>query len=141
LIIYLDSSAVVPILVEEPGTATCRRLWNDADRRITSRLTYVEVAAALAMAEQRDRISSAAHDQVWTGFAGIWPDLDIVEVTAELVTSAAGLVRPLALRGYDAVHCATAVAIDDPELVAAAGDGRLLDAWRAMGMAVVNTSQ
>ena len=139
MIIYLDSSAVVPILIDEPGTATCRRLWNDADRRITSRLTYVEVAAALAMAERLDRVSSAEHDEVWTSFTDIWPDIDVVEVTAELVASAAGLARSLALRGYDAIHCAAAATIDDPELVSASGDRRLLDAWRRIGMAVVNT--
>jgi uncharacterized protein len=139
LIVYLDSSAVVPILIDEPGTATCRRLWVDADRRITSRLTYVEVAAALAMADRQERLSSAEHEEVWTGFTDIWPDLDVVEVTAELVASAADLTRSLALRGYDAMHCAAAVTIDDPELVSVSGDRRLLDAWRVMGMAVVNT--
>jgi hypothetical protein len=41
------------------------------------------------------------------------------------------------VEGYDAMHCAAAVAIDDPELVSAKGAGRLLDAWR--GLAVVNT--
>jgi hypothetical protein len=37
------------------------------------------------------------------------------------------------------MHCASAVTIDDPELVSASGDRRLLDAWRVIGMAVVNT--
>jgi Txe/YoeB family toxin of Txe-Axe toxin-antitoxin module len=41
------------------------------------------------------------------------------------------------LEGHDAMHCAAAVAIDDPDLVSASGAGRLLDAWR--GPAVVNT--
>lgn len=141
MIVYLDSSAVVPILIDEPGTATCRRLWDGADRRITSRLTYVEVAAALAMAERHDRLSSPEHDQAWTNFSDIWPDVDVVDVTAELTESAAKLARSSALRGYDAIHCAAAVAIDDRELVSASGDRRLLDAWRRLGMATVDTSK
>ncbi len=76
---------------------------------------------------------------MWTSFTDIWPDLDVVEVTAELVASAAALTRPLALRRYDAMHCAAAVTVDDPELVSVPGDRRLLDAWRGIGIAVVNT--
>lgn len=38
------------------------------------------------------------------------------------------------------VHFAAAVTVDDEYLVAAAGDRRLLDAWRADGISVVDTN-
>lgn len=47
---YLDASAFVPLLIAEPGSAACRRFWNDADSVVSSRLLYVETAAALAQA-------------------------------------------------------------------------------------------
>jgi predicted nucleic acid-binding protein len=141
LILYVDTSAVVPILVAEPTTKACRRIWADADRRISSRLTYVEVAAALALAEREGRISAEAYDQAWLNFAEIWPDVDVVDVTAELASTAAGLARSLALRGYDAVHCASAAELNDPDMVAAAGDARLLTGWRSLGVAVLNANQ
>jgi len=140
LIAYLDTSAVVPILVEEPTTTTCRRIWLDADRLVTTRLTYVEVAAALAMAGRRGRVTAREHDHAWTNFLELWTAIDVVDVNAEIITSAATLARPYSLRGYDAVHCATAIAVNDVEMVAAAGDRQMLDAWREQGLAVVDTA-
>ncbi len=141
MILYLDTSAVVPVLVTEPSTATCRRLWEDADRRVTSRLTFVETAAALSMAQRLERISAPHAELAWANFVDIWPDLDVIEVTAELSDIAAGYTRTLALRGYDAVHCASAAAVNDPAIVAAAGDRRLLAAWQSIGVAVINTNE
>lgn len=141
MIVYLDTSAVVPILVAEPTTQTCRRIWDDADRRVSSRLTYVEVAAALATAERQRRISADQHDRAWSSFAEIWPDADTVELSTELSEDAAGLTRTLSLTGYDAVHCASAASLNDTDLVAVAGDARLLAAWRSLGIAVLDTSQ
>jgi uncharacterized protein len=43
------------------------------------------------------------------------------------------------LRGYDAVHCAAALAVTEDDVVAASGDRDLLAAWRADGLAVVDT--
>lgn len=140
MILYVDTSAVVPILIAEPSTVTCRRLWDDADRRVSSRLTYVETAAALAMAERQRRISRHEHDEAWSSFVEIWPDVDVMDLSAELAESAADLARSSALRGYDAVHCATAAQLNDPDLVAAAGDGQLLAGWRSAGVAVVDTN-
>lgn len=141
MIIYVDTSAVVPILIAERSTDVCRRVWDDADRRVSSRLTYVETAAALAMAERRGRVSAAQHDDAWANFVEIWPDVDVVELTEGLTTAAAGYTRSLGLRGYDAVHCAAAAELDDPDLVAVAGDTQLLAAWRSLGVAVIETRQ
>jgi len=141
LIVYVDTSAVVPILIAEPTTYACRRIWDDADRRMSSRLTYVEAAAALAMAERQGRVSAGEYDGAWSNFVEIWPDVDVVDLTTELAATATGLARSLALRGYDAVHCASAAELNDPEMVAASGDARLLAAWRSLGVAVLDTNQ
>lgn len=140
MIAYFDTSAVVPILVLEPTTDTCRRVWNDTDRRVSSSLTYVEVAAALAMADRQGRITSREHDQALSNFMEIWPEVDVVDITAELMVSAAGFARSLALRGYDAVHCASAAELADPELVAIAGDAQLLAAWSSIDIAVIDST-
>jgi len=49
LILYVDTSALVPLLISEAGSQVCGGLWDRADRVITARLTYVEAAAALAI--------------------------------------------------------------------------------------------
>jgi predicted nucleic acid-binding protein len=58
LIIYLDTSAVVPLLIREPSSASCRLVWNACDDAFTSRLTLVETAAALAQAFRNGRMTA-----------------------------------------------------------------------------------
>lgn len=139
MIAYLDTSAVVPLLIAEPGTVTCQRIWQDADRVVSSRLTVVETGAALAMAHRGGRITADEETHAWINFQSLWPEVDVVELDAELATTAATMATTLALRGYDAVHCASAAQLDDPELVGVAGDARLLQAWRSLGVATLDT--
>ena len=49
--------------------------------------------------------------------------------------------RQFDLRGYDAVHCASAELINDDELVAVTGDRHLLTAWRGLGLTTYDTTQ
>lgn len=65
----------------------------------------------------------------------MWEQIDVVEVDDVLIRHAAGLAVRFGLRGYDAVHCASAEQLTDRDLVAAAGDGELLDAWNGLGVA------
>jgi predicted nucleic acid-binding protein len=140
LIAYLDTSAVVPILIDESSTAICRSLWEDADRLVTSRLTYVEMAAALAEAERQNRIRPGGYDAAWAGFTDLFASVHLVEFTPEPAAEAASLARARRLRGYEAVHCAAAAGLRDADLVAASGDSRLLEAWRDLGLAVIDTT-
>lgn len=141
MIAYLDTSAIVPLLVAEPSTSLCQRIWQDADRLVSSALAYVEAAAALAMAQRQLRITSKEREIAWSRFTEIWPDVDVVEVDTQLLVTAAELTSTFSLRGYDAVHCASAKLIDDPDLVVAAGDAQLLDAWSRLGLAVLDVNQ
>ena len=63
---YLDTSAFIPLLIDEPTSEACRRFWDDADVIVSSRLLYVETAAALAQAGRmgaspRASISRSVH--------------------------------------------------------------------------------
>jgi uncharacterized protein len=137
---YLDTSAFVPLLVSEPSSEACRRFWDDADAVVSSRLLLVETAAALAQAHRMARLDDRAYASCRRLLDGLWPQLDIVEADDALVRRAAEVADLLALRGYDAIHCASAEQLEDPDLVVAAGDKRLLDAWKALGLATFDTN-
>ncbi len=141
MIAYLDTSAVVPLLVEESGTAACRRLWDEADVVTTSRLTYVEAAAALAQARRLGRLTSDAHRGAIASLDDLWSQVAVVEIDADLMRLAADLADRFDLRGYDSVHCASGVILADDDVVAAAGDRRLLGAWVALGLATYDTNK
>ena len=65
----------------------------------------------------------------------LYVEFEIVDVDDALVRRAGDLAHRLRLRGYDAVHCAAAAQLDEPDLVAASGDKHLLAAWRELGVA------
>jgi uncharacterized protein len=134
---YLDTSAFVPLLIDEPTSEACRRFWDDADVIVSSRLLYVETAQAGRMG----RLTEGEHLQVRPRLDQMWSEMDVIEVDEQVVTRAADLAHSLALRGYDAVHAASAEQLDDDDVVAASGDQRLLTAWMELGMAIYDTNQ
>jgi predicted nucleic acid-binding protein len=140
VIVYFDTSALVPLLVAEPGSEHCRQLWQSADEVVTCRLTYVEAAAALAQARRLGRLTAPAHDDALHSLDELWSELAIVEFDVDLMHRAADQADRSALRGYDAVHCAAAMLIADEQTVAASGDRLLLDAWDAFGIATADTT-
>jgi len=138
---YADTSAVVPLLVSEPSSALCRRFWDDADVIVTSRVLYVEAAAALAQARRMGRLTTQEHREALTILDDLRAQIDVVEIDEPLVQRAATLAADLGLRGYDAVHCAAAEQLNDDNVVAASGDRQLLDAWSALGVDTFDTNQ
>jgi predicted nucleic acid-binding protein len=138
---YLDTSAFVPLLIDGPTSQACRRFWDDADVIVSSRLLYVEAAAALAQALRMGRLRKNEHFRCRRRLEQMWSAMDVVEVDEQMVTRAAELAQRLSLRGYDAVHCASAEQLDDDDVVAASGDQRLLTAWSGLGMATYDANQ
>jgi len=120
---------------------TCGELWDAADGQTSVRLTHIESAAALAMAERLGRISPEDAASGRVVLDELWANIDVVEVDRDLMVSAARIARAHALRGYDATHCAAAIAVGDSEVVAASGDTQLLAAWRSSGLAVHDTNR
>jgi uncharacterized protein len=138
LICYFDTSALIPLLVEEAGSDIAGRLWDTADRVVSSRLVYAEARAALAQAHRTDRIGAAGLRRAVTDLEGLMGDFDLVEVGAAVVHRAGELAEQLALRGYDAVHLGSAESLADPDLVLVAGDRQLLRAAGELQIAVAD---
>ena len=140
MISYFDTSAFVPLLVVEPSSAFCRRLWDDADAVVTSLLTYVETAAALAQALRMARLTETQYKAALCVLDRLWREFDVVEPDETLIGRAADLTHRFELRGYNAIHAAAAEAVDQDDLVVACGDRRLLAACAGLGMATADTT-
>ena len=141
MIVYFDTSALLPLVVLEPGSDIAGRLWTEADHVVSSQLIVVESAAAIAMGHRIGRISAEDHDLVQAESAALVRELILVDVTPDLVEHAAALAVRRALRGYDAVHLATANRVRSEEAVVfATGDGALLAAASAEGFHTVDTA-
>jgi predicted nucleic acid-binding protein len=136
VIAYFDTSAVVPLLVVEAGSARAAMLWNRADRVVSARLVYPEGRAALAQARRLGRLTARQLRAAATALHARYEELDLVEIDDPLARQAGHLAEEHGLRGYDAVHLAAAHRVRDSDLVLVAGDQALLAAAKADGMSV-----
>ena len=140
MIAYFDTSALVPLLVSEPSSPTCNQLWNEATRVISSRLIYPEARAALAQAERMQRLTASELRTAVEDLNSLVEEIDHLEVTASLAISAGQLAEAHSLRGYDAVHLASATIASDAELVLVTGDQHLGSAAKEIGISVALTT-
>jgi uncharacterized protein len=139
-LVYFDSSALVKLVIEEQGSELAATLWDGCDAALASRIAYPEVRAALAAAGRSHDLSEAdlrAAEQAWEVF---WAATRPVELTQAVQQHAGQLAKVHALRGADAVHLASALAIDDPDLIVAAWDRRLHSGALAAGTMVAPAS-
>jgi predicted nucleic acid-binding protein len=140
VIAYFDTSAVVPLLIEEFASDNCQELWNSAEVVVSTQLVHVEVSAALARAQHQGRIGVDEREDAIARLEALWERLSVTEVDESLVRRASQLAWQFALCGYDAVHCAAAEQLADVDLVAVSGDRELLEAWSSLGINVIDTS-
>jgi len=122
---YFDSSAFVKLLVEEPGTALAVALWDGCDAALSSRLAYPEVRAALAAAHRNRDLDANGLVQAEENWDLFWRATRPVELTAAIALHAGELAKTHSLRGADAAHLASALAISDRSLIVVAWDRRL----------------
>jgi hypothetical protein len=139
VIAYFDTSSIVPLLIEEAGSETAERLWDEADRLVSIRLVYAEGHAALAQASRGRRLDRRHLRRAVADLLSLYGQLDLVEVTDVLVRRAGPLAEQYALRGYDALHLAAADAVKDNELVFVSGDAILCQAADDLGIQVART--
>jgi len=135
-LVYFDSSAFVKLLAEEEGSDLAAELWDACDAVVASRLAYPEVRAALAAAARNHDLGDHDLDAAEQAWAGYWAATRPVELTPAVEQHAGQLARVHALRGADAVHLASALAIGDPDLVVAVWDRRLHTGAQGAGVRV-----
>jgi predicted nucleic acid-binding protein len=133
VITYFETSAVVKLVVVEAETDRAGAIWDACDLALTSRLTYPETRAALAAARRARRLSTSELEGAKRALEERFEELDVVEVVPDIARSAGVLAEQHGLRGYDAVHLASALAIKGGGLVLVTWDRDLARAGRSVG--------
>ena len=136
MIVYLDTSSLLKLLIDEDGSESVELIWDTADVLASTALIVVEARAALAGAERISRITAAQHREAKDGLVALVDELSIVEVTEDLIAEAADLAEQEALRGYDAVHLSSALTIGANVITSA--DSALCYAAEHRGLHVAN---
>lgn len=135
-IVYFDSSAFVKLLVEEDGSELAAALWDGCDLAVSSRLAYPEVRAALAAAGRAHRLIPDAQRQAEALWEEFWAATRAVELSEAVTDHAGELASEHPLRGADAVHLASVLAVGADTLLAV-WDQRLRAGAQASGVSVV----
>jgi uncharacterized protein len=134
VIVYLDASALVKRYVEEVGSGEVASLVELASVVGTSIVSRAEVAAALAKASRMQVVTRDEAESALQAFRGEWTALVRVQMTEVLAARAATVAWEQGLRGYDAVHLATAQFWQDmlgERVTVATFDRQLWDAARS----------
>ena len=127
--LYLDSSALVKLVLPEPETDALLDLLGDWEDRVSSALAAVEVIRAARRASSSEPVHRRAQRVV--------EGVHLVTIDDEVLEIAAGLA-PESLRTLDAIHVASALVLQ-PDLGAlVAYDTRLIEAARQSGLAVLS---
>jgi len=111
MICYLDTSALIKLYIEEEGSELVREKVSNASLVATSKVAYAEARAALARCMREGLLERNSYDEAVGYFNCDWPSFFIMEVTDMVIFKAGELVERYALRGFDAIHMASAVVL------------------------------
>lgn len=123
--IYLDSSALVKLVVPESESAALFEFLADRPARVSSALSRVEVHRALKRAGCSNK-QIARGDRVLDAISMMRIDDAILDAAARLA--------PSTLRSLEAIHLATALAMGEDLDAVVAYDDRLAGAVKRAGL-------
>lgn len=137
--VYFDTSALVKVYVREAESDLVLALVDAAAGLFTSRVAYTEARSAIARRRREGSLTSAAGATAVKVLDREFDDFGIIEVDADLARAGGALADRHGLRGFDAIHLASALRVrsvtDEPPRFVAL-DARLLAAARAEGLDV-----
>ena len=118
---YLDSSAIVKLVVEEPESSALRRYLRRRRPLVSSALARTEVLRSLLL----------EGDAAVARGRAVLSRIDLVRINDRILNTAGELV-PAELRSLDALHLATALRLQGDLGVVVTYDDRMLAAARQL---------
>jgi predicted nucleic acid-binding protein len=131
---YLDTSALIKRFVAEKGSPLVQTLVKRKGPIATAKIAYAEVYAGLTRKLREGHLSDVQYALACRQFEADWQAYVRVELHDNTLFLARDLIRRHPLRGFDAVHLASAISLKNAlgeEITFAAADERLLRAAEA----------
>lgn len=113
MIAYVDTSALVKLFVTEEGSDATRARLSTASVLGTSLVARPELGAALARGVRCGLLTKAEAAEARSCLEAVWPTWVHLTLNESLVARAEELAWEYQLRGYDAVHLASALTWQD----------------------------
>lgn len=137
MILYLDTSALLKKYFRETGSDEVIARWKDATGIVTSSVAYAEALASIHRKKREVKLNRGIFEKILHLFRRDWNSLIRVEVTDELNDWINKIVSRYPLRGFDAIHLASALIVHDKlseNFLFACYDNKLLEAAQSAGL-------
>ena len=132
--VFFDTSAFVKRYVSEAGTDTVLEWCDQATEIILSGIALPELISAFCRLHRENRITDTQYRQLKSLLLADIEDVVICDLTSTVLAQAILSLEKNVLRGMDAIHIGSAVALKADVFISA--DKRQLDAAARMGLRV-----
>jgi predicted nucleic acid-binding protein len=139
VILYLDTSSLVKLYIQEPGTEKIRDLFQKSRAVATSQVAYAEACAAFTRKFRQGDFSEQQFQQVLDNLGRDWGDYFTLDVSWQVAKLAGALARQRYLRGFDAIHLASALIIKsrlESTIIFSSADSKLEEAASAESLEI-----
>lgn len=138
---YLDTSALIKRFVDEKGSSLAQSLVQQSGPIATATIAYAEIFSGLTRKLREKHLSRSLYGLACRQFDRDWPAYVRVELNEGILVLARDLIQRHPLRGFDAVHLASALSLRNAlgeRIAFVAADGRLLKAAQSEKLDVLN---
>ncbi len=138
MILYLDTSALAKLYLDEEGSETVHEAVEAVGNAATSTVAYAETRAAFARRRRIGDLDQEELRSLVTALDGDWRSYVRLAVSNLVAYRAGEMAERYALRGFDAIHLASAVRLDErvSDVRFLAFDDRLVEAARGAPVSV-----
>ncbi len=139
MIVYLDTSSLMKLYVQEAHTALVKKWVKEAEIAATCRIAYPETMSAISRRFRQGGLTEKQYDSLIAKFSSEWGRFAAVDFDE---VEAGRLVNLYGLRGFDAVHLSAAMLLkadqDNVSLSFSSFDEKLNDAASTEGFTVLS---
>ena len=132
--VFFDTSAFVKRYIQEPGTDAVLEWCDRADEIGLSGIVLPEIISAFCRLQRENKISERQYRQLKAALLADIEDAAICDLTPSVLAQAINSLENNVLRGMNAIHIGSAVALKVDVFISA--DQRQLDAAARAGLTI-----
>ena len=136
--VFLDTSAFAKRYVAEQGSDKVLELCQQADSLVVSIICFPELISTLSRLLRKKKFAKMDYQKLKADAMADLADVDICQITPDVLASVVSLLETHPLRAMDALHIACALAVKPDIFISA--DHRQLSAARKAGLKIVDVS-
>lgn len=140
MILYLDTSALVKVYIEESYSNIVRNAFVQADKIAISIIGYVEFHSAISRLLREKLINIETFGKISSSFKRNWNRFIIVGLDKSIIERSTELLLLSELHAFDSIHLASAESLKNDyseKIVFGCFDKRLITAVEKIGMDIL----